>query len=62
MKAMFRKLIEDASTWHWWREWILIFLGCIMMGTAFVFFINPYKFVPGGVAVPSLPLSSRRAT
>ena len=40
MKAMFRKLIEDASTWHWWREWILIFLGCIMMGTAFVFFIN----------------------
>ena len=49
MKAMFRKLIEDASTWHWWREWILIFLGCIMMGTAFVFFINPYKFVPGGV-------------
>ena len=49
MKAMFRKLIEDASTWHWWREWILIFLGCIMMGTAFVFFINPYKIVPGGV-------------
>ena len=49
MKAMFRKLIEDASTWHWWREWMLIFLGCIMMGTAFVFFINPYKFVPGGV-------------
>lgn len=53
MKAMFRetfrKLIEDASTWQWWKEWMLIFFGCILMGSAFVFFINPYKFVPGGV-------------
>lgn len=27
----------------------LIFLGCSIMGTAYVLFINPYNFVPGGV-------------
>ena len=25
------------------------FFGCAVMGTGFVLFINPYKFVPGGV-------------
>lgn len=37
------------GSWAWWRSWVLIFLGCMLMGAAFVLFINPYKFVPGGV-------------
>ena len=37
------------GSWSWWRSWLLIFVGCSIMGAAFVLFINPYKFVPGGV-------------
>ncbi len=37
------------GSWAWWRSWFLIFFGCAVMGTGFVLFINPYKFVPGGV-------------
>lgn len=37
------------GSWRWWRSWFLIFLGCAIMGTGFVLFVNPYKFVPGGV-------------
>jgi len=48
-KETFRELLASIRTWEWWRSWILIFFGCVLMGSAFVFFINPYKFVPGGV-------------
>ncbi len=37
------------GSWAWWRSWFLIFLGCSVMGAGFVFFVNPYNFVPGGV-------------
>ncbi|MBR5820967.1 MAG: YitT family protein [Alistipes sp.] len=37
------------KTWSFWRAMLLIFLGCSIMGTAYVLFINPYNFVPGGV-------------
>ncbi len=40
---------NPMKSWAWWRSWLLIFVGCIIMGTSFVLFINPYKFVPGGV-------------
>ncbi|MBO7194960.1 MAG: YitT family protein, partial [Alistipes sp.] len=33
----------------WWREMITIVLGCTMCAIGFVFFINPYNIVPGGV-------------
>jgi len=42
-------LLDRIGSWTWWRSWILIFVGCAVMGTGFVLFINPYKFVPGGV-------------
>lgn len=42
-------LFERIGSWAWWRAWLLIFLGCSLMGTGFVLFVNPYKFVPGGV-------------
>lgn len=44
-----KALLEPIYSWAWWRSWILIFLGCSLMGAGFVFFVNPYKFVPGGV-------------
>ena len=44
-----KALLEPMGTWAWWRSWFLTFLGCSIMGSGFVFFINPYNFVPGGV-------------
>ncbi|WP_304953378.1 YitT family protein [uncultured Alistipes sp.] len=44
-----RTLLEPMGSWAWWRSWILIFVGCSIMGAGFVLFINPYNFVPGGV-------------
>lgn len=49
MKEKIYKLLEPAFSWEWWRSWLLIFVGCAIMGTGFVFFVNPYNFVPGGV-------------
>ena len=37
------KLKENVSSWKG------IFVGCSIMAIGFVFFINPYNFVPGGV-------------
>ena len=44
-----KTLLEPMGSWAWWRSWFLIFLGCSVMGAGFVLFVNPYKFVPGGV-------------
>ncbi|MDO4758752.1 MAG: YitT family protein [Rikenellaceae bacterium] len=41
--------LSFSTSWQWVRSWLLIFLGCSIMGSAFVLFINPYNFVPGGV-------------
>ena len=42
-------MLEPMGSWAWWRSWVLIIVGCSIMGAGFVLFINPYKFVPGGV-------------
>lgn len=44
-----KALLEPMGSWAWWRSWVLIFVGCAIMGAGFVFFVNPYNFVPGGV-------------
>ena len=36
--------------------WILIFVGCTAMCAGFVFFINPYNIIPGGVYGASIVL------
>ena len=36
--------------------WLNIFLGCIILASGFVFFINPYGIVPGGVYGASIVL------
>ena len=38
------------------KSWILIFVGCTAMCDGFVFFINPYNIIPGGVYGASIVL------
>ena len=38
------------------QSWLSIFLGCIILAAGFVFFVNPYNFVPGGVYGASIVL------
>lgn len=38
------------------RSWIGIVVGCTIMASGFVFFINPYNIVPGGVYGASIVL------
>lgn len=38
------------------QAWAGIFMGCIVLAAGFVFFINPYKLVPGGVYGASIVL------
>ncbi len=34
---------------RWWWSWFKILLGCTLLAAGYVFFITPYKIVPGGV-------------
>lgn len=38
------------------KSWVGIFVGCIILAAGFVFFVNPYNFVPGGVYGASIVL------
>jgi uncharacterized membrane-anchored protein YitT (DUF2179 family) len=40
---------EKLFTKEWFKVYSLIIVGTFIMATGFVFFINPYKIVPGGV-------------
>ncbi|MDR0510399.1 MAG: YitT family protein [Rikenellaceae bacterium] len=42
-------LAVGVRTAQWWRSWITLFVGCFILAAGFVFFINPYRIVPGGV-------------
>ena len=42
-------ILENISDLRWWRDMTAIFIGCVMCAIGFVFFINPYNIVPGGV-------------
>lgn len=44
-----QSVIESVTSLAWWRDMALIFFGCFVVSAGFVFFINPYNFVPGGV-------------
>lgn len=47
---------ENLTSFRWWREWFGIFFGCTVMALGFVFFINPYNIIPGGVYGASIVL------
>lgn len=51
-----RKFTEPMSSLRWWISWALIFVGCTTMAAGYVFFINPYNIVPGGVYGASIVL------
>jgi uncharacterized membrane-anchored protein YitT (DUF2179 family) len=40
---------ERLLSWQWWRSYLLIFAGSVIMAAGYVYFIVPYKIVPGGV-------------
>ncbi len=46
MKIDFQNTLKS---FEWWREMIQITFGCLLAAIGFVFFINPYNIVPGGV-------------
>ena len=50
MKKVPSKLEKTISAW------VTIFVGCFIMASGFVFFINPYNIVPGGVYGASIVL------
>ncbi len=51
-----RNFFAPALKWSWWTSWINITLGCTILAAGFVFFINPYSIVPGGVYGASIVL------
>lgn len=54
--SVLRKLCTPALRLEWWLSWIGIFIGCTLLAAGFVFFINPYNIVPGGVYGASIVL------
>ena len=40
---------EKLFSWEWFRAYSFIFLGTFIMAVAYVVFISPFKFAPGGV-------------
>lgn len=37
-------------------SWVNILIGCVILASGFVFFINPYNIVPGGAYGASIVL------
>lgn len=42
-------IMESLTSLRWWRDMFIIAIGSLIVSAGFVFFINPYNFVPGGV-------------
>jgi uncharacterized membrane-anchored protein YitT (DUF2179 family) len=40
---------EKLFSRRWFRSWLSITVGCLLVAAAFVLFITPYRIVPGGV-------------
>jgi uncharacterized membrane-anchored protein YitT (DUF2179 family) len=40
---------EKFFSWDWFKSYLFIVLGAFIMAVAYVLFISPYKFAPGGV-------------
>lgn len=44
-----KQFFEPSLHLSWWADWFVIILGCVILASGFVFFINPYNIVPGGI-------------
>ncbi|MBI9071245.1 MAG: YitT family protein [Melioribacteraceae bacterium] len=51
-------IIEKPFTKHWFKNISLVILGSILVAFGFVFFIVPFKLVPGGIYGLSIILNS----
>jgi Uncharacterized conserved protein len=51
-----KRACEPSTHLDWWLLWIGIFAGCTILASGFVYFINPYNIVPGGVYGASIVL------
>ena len=49
ISTVLRQEMQEAKSLKWWLSWANILLGCVIVAIGFVFFINPYSIVPGGV-------------
>ena len=47
---------SGQKTVGWWKDWCGILTGSVILAAGFVFFINPYNIVPGGVYGASIVL------
>ncbi len=56
MMETLKRLCQSATRLSWWAAWGNIFIGCTILAAGFVFFINPYNIVPGGVYGASIVL------
>ena len=55
-KLDINQLKSNLTSLKWWRGWMGIVLGSVLEAIAFVYFINPYNIVPGGVYGTSIVL------
>ncbi len=44
-----KTFLEPSTRLSWWADWLVIILGCLCTAAGYVFFINPYNIVPGGI-------------
>lgn len=51
-----KQYCKPATHIDWWVSWGGVLMGCTILAAGFVFFINPYNIVPGGVYGASIVL------
>ncbi len=51
-----REWLNVLTQLEWWLSWTGILFGSIVLAAGFVYFINPYNIVPGGVYGASIVL------
>lgn len=56
MAFSLKEFCASAARREWWSSWLGIIIGCTILAAGFVFFINPYNIVPGGVYGASIVL------
>lgn len=56
MKTLTKGISSNLTDLDWWKSWIGIIVGSMILAAGFVFFINPYNIVPGGVYGASIVL------
>ena len=56
MKTLTKGIKDNLRNLDWWKSWIGIIMGSVILAAGFVYFINPYNIVPGGVYGASIVL------